>query len=82
MLILIQFRNLETSLTQFTDIESQSIAFPVQYLGSRPCLTDEDECLVLSQIAIVLLTDDSLQSAELLPHVHWLHAQEVVQVGM
>ena len=69
-------------MAYFTDIESQTIALPVQYLGSRPSLTDEDECLVLSQIAIILLTDDSLQSAELLPHVHWLHAQEVVKVGM
>ena len=70
------------SLTQFTDIESQTIALPVQYLGSRSCLTNEDECLVLSQVAIVLPTDDSLQSAELFPHVHRLHAQEVVKVGM
>ena len=45
-------------------------------------LADEDECLVLSQVTIVLLTDDSLQPTELLSHVHWLHAQEVVQICM
>ena len=39
-------------------------------------LADEDECLVLSQVTIVLLTDDSLQPTELLSHVHWLHAQD------
>ena len=52
-LILIQFGNLKTSLTQFTDIECQAIAFSVKYLGRRPCLADEDECLILSQVTIV-----------------------------
>ena len=81
-LVLIQFRNLETSLTQFPDIESQTIAFPMQDLGCCPCLANEDECLVLSQVTIVILTDESLKSTELFPHVHWLHAQEVVKVSM
>ena len=81
-LVFVQFRNLETSLTQFSDIESQTIAFPVQDLGCCPCLANEDECLVLSQVTIEILTDDSLKSTELFPHVHWLHAQEVVKVSM
>ena len=32
-LVLVQFRNLETSLTQFPDIEGQAIAFPMQVLA-------------------------------------------------
>ena len=54
----------------------------MQNLGSCSCLANEDECLVLSQVTIVILTDESLKSTELFPHVHWLHAQEVVKVSM
>ena len=51
-------------------------------LGCCPCLANEDECLVLSQVTIVILTDESLKSTELFPHVHRLRAQEVVKVCM
>ena len=33
-------------------------------------------------LEIIILTDESLKSTELFPHVHWLHAQEVVKVSM
>ena len=77
-----QFRNLKSSFTQFAVIESQTNTFPMQNLGSCSCLADEDECLVLSQVTIERLTDDSLKSAELFPHIHWLQAQEVVKISM
>ena len=63
-------------------IESQTIAFPMQDLVCCPCLANKDEYLVLSQVTIEILTDESLKSTELFPHVHWLHAQEVVKVSM
>ena len=63
-------------------IESQTIAFPMQDLVCCPCLANKDEYLVLSQVTIEILTDESLKSTELFPHVHWLHTQEVVKVCM
>ena len=33
-------------------------------------------------LEIIILTDESLKSTELFPHVHWLHTQEVVKVYM
>ena len=33
-------------------------------------------------LEIIILTDESLKSTELFPHVHWLHTQEVVKVCM
>ena len=63
-------------------IESQTIAFPMQDLGCCPCLANKDEYLVMSQVTIEILTDESLKTTELFPHVHWLHTQEVVKVSM
>jgi hypothetical protein len=56
--------------------------FPVQYLGSRPGLADEDERLVLGDVAAELSIDDPLQSLELFAHVHGLHAEVVPQIRM
>ena len=81
-LILISFRYLEPALAQLTYIECKPITFTVQDLGRRAGLADEDECLVLCQVAVVLLADDTLQSTELLAHVNGLHAQIVAQVCM
>ena len=66
----------------YATIERKTITLTMKYLGCSPGLANENECLVLSQVAIVLLTDDSLQSAELLPHIHRFHAQEVAEVCM
>ena len=36
----------------------------------------------VTQILPGNISASQLEHAELLPHVHWLHAQEVVKVGM
>lgn len=58
----------------------QPSVLAVQYLGCRPGLADEDERLVLGDVASELSVDDPLQPLELLAHVHRLHAEIVPQV--
>lgn len=55
---------------------------PVQYFDRCPGLADEDERLVLGDVAAELSIDDPLQSLELFAHVHRLHAEVVPQVRM
>ena len=66
----------------YATIERKTITLTMQDLCSRPGLPDEDEGLVLSQAAIILLADDSLKTTELFAHIHRLHAQVVAQVCM
>ena len=58
----------------------QSPMLPVQYLGCRPGLADEDERLVLGDVASELGVDNPLQTLELFAHVHRLHAEVVPRV--
>lgn len=60
----------------------QSPMLPVQYLDRCHGLADEYERLVLGDVASELGIDDSLQSLELLAHVHGLHAEVVPQIRM
>ncbi len=49
-------------------------------IDRRPGFADEDEHLVLGDVASELGVDDPLQPLELLAHVHRLHAEVVPQV--
>lgn len=77
-----RLRQQEPPSAQFPDIQRQSPMLPVQYLDRCPGLADEYERLVLGDVASELSIDDSLQSPELLVHVHGLHAEVVPQIRM
>lgn len=82
LVVIIPYRHLEPTFRQPAHVHRQAVTFPVEDLGGLHGLAYEHECLVLGKVAAEFLIHYALQTLELLSHIHWLHAQEILEVGM
>ena len=82
LVVIIPRRHLEPTFRQPAHVHRQAVTLTMKDLGGLHGLADEDEGLVLGKVAAELLIHYALQTLELLSHIHWLHAQEILEVGM
>lgn len=74
--------HLEPTFRQPAHVHRKAVTLPMEDLGGLHGLADEHECLVRGKVAAEFLVHYALQPLELLSHIHWLHAQEILEVGM
>lgn len=82
LVVIIPRRHLEPTFRQPAHVHRETVTFPVENLGGLHGFAYEDEGLVLGKVAAELLIHYSLQTLELLSHIHRLHAKEILEICM